>query len=93
MKLTKIQPNEITQEAYAFYCPGCDNHHVYIVKSKQNYCWTFNGDMDKPTFSPSLLNKSSITCHLFVRDGRIEYCADSSHDLAGKTVEMAECKI
>jgi len=29
-------------------------------------------------------------CHSFVRDGRIEYCGDSTHKLAGQTVELPE---
>lgn len=61
------------------------------------YQWTFNGDMEKPTFRASLLMfgheaqtpfKSSPRCHLFVTDGRIEYCADCGHRLAGQTVSM-----
>ena len=33
----------------AFYCPGCRMHHAFDSR------WTFNGDYEKPTFSPSLL--------------------------------------
>jgi hypothetical protein len=29
-------------------------------------------------------------CHLFVRNGKIEYCGDCTHDLAGRTVDMIE---
>lgn len=29
-------------------------------------------------------------CHSFVRDGRIEFCSDSGHALAGKTVDLPE---
>lgn len=29
-------------------------------------------------------------CHCFVRDGRIEFLGDCSHDHAGQTVEMRE---
>lgn len=31
-----------------------------------------------------------IRCHCFVRDGRIEFLSDCSHELAGKTVEMRD---
>ena len=41
----------------SFYCPGCKcNHGVWL--KKEGYSgpsWSFNGDMDKPTFSPSIL--------------------------------------
>lgn len=33
-----------------FWCPGCDEHHQ-LDSSK----WEFNGDFEKPTFSPSYL--------------------------------------
>lgn len=29
-------------------------------------------------------------CHSFVRNGRIEFCADSTHALAGQTVDLAD---
>lgn len=31
-----------------------------------------------------------MRCHCFVRDGRIEFLGDCSHELAGQTVEMRE---
>ena len=74
----------------AFWCPGCDSvHHV-------NSGWTFNGDGDKPTFSPSVLvnagraNPQAEICHSFVRDGRIEFLGDCTHALAGKTVDLPD---
>lgn len=65
--------------------------------------WSFNGDYQHPTFSPSLnqtvgLPGESIEQvragrvaernHCFVRDGRIEYLPDCTHHLAGQTVEL-----
>lgn len=44
---------------YGFYCPGCQHEHIYYVNSphwtKDSQGWTFNGDFNNPTFSPSLL--------------------------------------
>jgi hypothetical protein len=75
-----------------FYCPGCKHGHSYIVPR-----WQFNGDFDKPTFSPSLLNfithedgRRETICHLFVRDGKIEFCSDCPHELAGQTVDLPD---
>lgn len=72
-----------------FYCPGCDGAHPYHVGNPTGPTWSWNGDGDKPTFTPSLrvLNHSGGTsCHLFLTDGMIHYCSDSPHELAGKTV-------
>ncbi len=65
-----------------FYCPGCKCSHAV------NETWTFNGDYEKPTLNPSLLSKGQIRCHMFIRDGKIQFLNDSEHELAGKTVDM-----
>lgn len=33
-----------------FRCPGCDDNHQISVGT-----WTFNGDLERPTFTPSVL--------------------------------------
>jgi hypothetical protein len=38
-----------------FRCPGCKETHVIPVEPGGGSCWTFNGDYDRPTFSPSIL--------------------------------------
>jgi hypothetical protein len=48
MKVEKRQWED-GRTVYTFYCKGCGCHHYFDKR------WTFNGDMDKPTFSPSLL--------------------------------------
>ena len=67
---------------YNFYCPGCDAWHGF------GEAWAFDGDLESPTVSSSLLSTGETTCHMFIRKGRIEYLADSSHYLAGTTVDM-----
>jgi hypothetical protein len=96
-KLQILKDNQDQGEiaAYAFYCPGCRHYHVYYVKEQYPGCpvWAFNGDMQRPTFTPSLLNTlpaKGDRCHLFVKEGRIEFLGDCSHDLAGQTVEMQD---
>lgn len=72
---------------YIFFCPGCECSHVIDKR------WTFNGDLDKPTFSPSLLcnpDHAPSRCHTFIRDGKIEFLSDCFHKLAGTTVEIPE---
>lgn len=55
--------------------------------------WSFNGDVNNPTFSPSLLVFKDLPeqrCHSFVTDGKIQFLSDCFHDLAGQTVELPE---
>lgn len=82
---------------YMYYCPGCNSHHAPYVrphKSPNGASWEFNGDMDKPTFRPSILTRvnrsdgKTMVCHSFVTDGNINYLPDCTHRLAGQSVEM-----
>ena len=81
--------------------------------------WAFNGNVDKPTFRPSILVRSGhylpehpsgqgcwctynaahpsdpptfvcSVCHSYVLDGQIQFLADSTHRLAGQTVDLPE---
>ena len=75
-----------------FWCDGCGDPHAFEVPR-----WTFDGDYDRPTFEPSLLLRSTQgedmtphVCHLFLRDGQLQYLGDCTHKLAGKTVSLPE---
>ena len=77
---------------YKFICPACNCDHII------NDTWQFNGDLENPTFSPSIKVDGFLgfkdeqpvygTCHSFVRDGKITYCDDCTHDLKNQTVEL-----
>lgn len=72
------------------WCPGCKQAHPINVE-KPNHCdakWSWNGDIERPTFSPSI--NIVGRCHYFIRDGMIEFCADSKHNLAGRTVPLPD---
>ncbi len=80
-------------ENYVYYfCPGCKREHSVPPER-----WNWNGSIDSPTLSPSVLHfytrpsgERVTTCHYFVRDGKIEFCSDSKHELAGQTVELPD---
>lgn len=38
-----------------FWCPGCDGAHRVVHGVSEKPCWTWNGDVDLPTFEPSIL--------------------------------------
>lgn len=85
-------PTELV--GYSFWCPACKDRHRYMIKKmpgRDTPTWEFDGNMEAPTFSPSLLYKggpSGVYCHLFVKAGVIEYCPDCPHALAGQKVPM-----
>lgn len=77
---------------YMFWCPGCKcGHGVATDRTNPAANWTFNGDMEKPTFSPSVLvdkDRPERRCHLYVRDGQIQFLNDCHHGLRGQSVPM-----
>lgn len=83
-----------------FWCPGCNDPHIFYLPR-----WQYNGDPDCPTFTPSLLNRTGRAvdpthepapddppeiCHLFLTDGKLHYCSDSTHALAGQVVDLPD---
>lgn len=85
------------------WCPGCNEAHSIRIEGGPPV-WTFDGDYEKPTFAPSILcfttyddegdplpgGQRRTLCHYFIRSGMIEFCGDSPHALAGKTVELPD---
>ena len=86
----KVRIQKHGRTYYTFYCPGCNDSHMI------NDTWGFNGDVDKPTFTPSVFvhghkrheQPDSPDCHSFVTDGQIQFLGDSTHALAGQTVPL-----
>ena len=56
-KLYKIEDWQPGMANVYFKCPGCNcDHGVWTEKNDQAHAvWDFNGNMDAPTFSPSIL--------------------------------------
>jgi hypothetical protein len=99
----KLRPlDSRTVQGYAFYCPGCEHAHIFYTayadqKDKGKPRWDFDGNLESPTFTPSLLNTcekhpdpKQRRCHLNLTAGKIYYHADSAHDLKGQTVDLPD---
>jgi hypothetical protein len=41
-----------------FHCPGCAEAHLVYVGAGDGPRWGYNGDPDRPTFTPSVLVRS-----------------------------------
>lgn len=64
-----------------------------IVKINNGPKWTWNFDTESPTIDPSLLTSDGQNkCHSFVRNGRVEYLSDSTHEFAGQTLDLLDVK-
>lgn len=91
---------------FTHWCAGCESMHYIPIHKEGGPRWDFNGSFDSPTFSPSVRiqyngvdadqrrdsgrRAPSACCHYFVKDGQIEFCSDSTHELSGKTVKMSD---
>lgn len=79
---------------FAIFCPACKCRHLFDGR------WNFNGDMDVPTFHPSMLihenkdyrersnDKHGHRCHSFVVDGKIQFLDDCTHQMKNQTVKL-----
>lgn len=108
-------------QGYTWWCPGCKCTHAVNVGAERGPNWTFNGNVNAPTFHPSVLArgiKQDLTdkqleqydldcerlehdqllahpvygerCHVFIREGQIQFLDDCTHSLKGQTVAIPE---
>lgn len=84
-----------------WWCPGCDGAHQIQYGEGQGPRWGWNGDAERPTFTPSVLVRYDgadadtpdgipSVCHCFVTDGQIQFLSDCTHSLSGQTVPMPD---
>jgi hypothetical protein len=75
--------------AWLVWCPACDEPHTFDAR------WEFSGDHEAPTFTGSMLHhepdkdreKPDVSrCHSLLTDGVWNYCADCTHEHAGKSL-------
>ena len=78
---------------FIYKCPGCKDLHVIPLDGKLK--WTYNEDINNPSINPSVLGERKtrkdgkwviLKCHHFLRNGKIQFLTDCTHELAGKTV-------
>ena len=94
MKLQRVEKRGATGagvalDGYVHWCPGCDEAH-FIADT-----WKFDGNMDLPTFTPSVkLQHGSRgqngVCHYFLTHGELRFCSDSTHHLKGCTIPLPD---
>lgn len=88
------------KERLYWYCPSCDMLHPanLVKKDPTDHVWKWDGNKEQPTFSPSFLTsmgkRSSDgvqrVCHVFVRQGTIQYLSDSNVSFSSVTVQLPD---
>lgn len=90
---TRAVTNGGQPAGFLVWCPACDDSHYFKD-------WTFNGDHEAPTFSPSMLVRYSVgdpsdqasgrVCHSYLTEGVWNYLDDCTHTMRGKKVPAPE---
>ena len=88
-----MEKARLSDSQLVYFCPGCGRLHSVPADR-----WNWNGSTESPTLSPSVLHfyehpktkQRETVCHYFIREGNIQYCSDSPHELAGQTISMVD---
>lgn len=80
------------EHGFSWLCPGCGENHYIPTSGHSVTNWAWDGDEEKPTFSPSVRvrhgHEPQETCHFFVKAGIAEFCGDCTHEHAGKKLPV-----
>lgn len=79
-----------SDRAYFHWCPGCEKMHPLPDQ------WIFDGNLEQPSFTPSFkhtMGRGGRTCHYTLSQGTLNFCDDSTHILAGKSVPLPDLPI
>lgn len=81
---------------YSHWCSACKHCHTFYIQCN-NHTWTFDGNVNSPTFSPSMLEyytqkngERKTLCHYILTSEVMNYCGDSPHELSGKSVPLED---
>jgi hypothetical protein len=67
----------LTDRGYAHWCPDCGEMHTIFEN------WSFDGNVDAPTFNPSI----KISAKLTIKDARGKWTGEWARDAAGKAID------
>lgn len=98
--LRTIRDGDTSYPALMVWCPGCEypdedgrmvgGLHMLPVAPPGKPHWTFDGNLERPTLSPSILTRINrpepMRCHSYLRAGVWEFLADCTHQYAGQRV-------
>jgi hypothetical protein len=102
----KVQEYNDDRGTLFFMCPGCTEYHSLHTgrPNTDGVRLEFNNSMDFPSFKPGpigrIINKglnrskhandTNWRCKFNIKFGKITFTSDSSHELAGTTVDLPD---
>ena len=108
--LRTVDDHGVRYDALMFVCPGCETtdadgtmhgglHMLPVNTTKKSPSWTWDGNLDAPTLSPSILTRRGpgadnlpppFVCHSFLKAGIFEFLGDCTHQYANQHVPIGE---
>lgn len=104
-KLRNFGTADGTKAGIGHWCPGCESAHVIYTKNPGGPTWTWDGNVDAPTCTPSVRcftrfdedgkplpdNGERTLCHYVLTAGVINYCGDCGyHGLSNQQVPLPD---
>jgi len=97
-QIRHIDDHGVRYDALAFVCPGCEEfggsglHMLPINTTEHKPSWTFDGNIDAPTLSPSIMTSRDTDrqCHSYLEAGVLRFLDDCKHALAGQHVPLPD---
>lgn len=94
--LQTINDHGVVYQALAFICPGCalfsgsGLHLLPVNTTEHSPSWDWDRNLKYPTLYPSILTGRGTknVCHSYLKEGVFQFLNDSTHALAGQSVEM-----
>jgi hypothetical protein len=90
------------RKGLTYWCQGCEDlHGITYEGGDPGRNWSWNGDVNAPTFQPSVLVtyganpdaderfkewRTERRCHTFITNGQVQFLGDCTHALAGQTL-------
>lgn len=75
---------------YMHWCPGCKEAHFFTLGLQEDGRKVrFNGDLQRPTFSPDqrIEHDGRTVCRYFLTNGELQFL-DCAHDLRNRSVPL-----
>jgi hypothetical protein len=112
--LRHVDDHGVRYDALMFMCPGCATpytlidgtehtpsgiHMLPVNSSAKSPQWTWDGNLEAPTLSPSILShihpyddqsRPQGVCHSFLVAGVLQFLGDCTHPLAGQNVPLPD---
>lgn len=89
----ECKPEEADYVALHMHGPFPNRMIPVTINHKLKNTWNWNGNVDKPTLTPSILTtngEAGHRCHCYVTAGGVEYLTDCTHEFAGQKLELLD---